>query len=358
MPFNLLTVRSADSTADDFLYPALAAVDDAPFLISTDGADGPQITHLRASKVVISEVMDGRRKEVSSLGDVKLDVLITDSRLALYCSKYDKGGGWIGSPGAMLVSNAVSKTRAAIRRHNKLLVGQARYGWIASVGGTSKTSWLTDEQLRVIVTEKTPTGERVVILELTFPKGDDGRAIALEVASRAARYRLSSGETLQEAEREQMVSVANAQRLQPEPKSYATHTLAAPYFVGAKMPIPPTQLSPELVQPPSQPGPVGARSGPPLATPVPPIRSIKLGVDLKTSKKTGEVGAIVKNVAPGSLAMSIGLEPGDVITWVGGRKVQTDDELVQALRSIPDGPTARIGWMRNGQPNSFDVQMT
>ena len=78
---------------------------------------------------------------------VRIDFFITDARLAVACSKYDKGGGWVGGAAAMIVFNAVSKARAAIRSHGKMLAGQVRYPWLRWVASTPKTGFTSDERL-------------------------------------------------------------------------------------------------------------------------------------------------------------------------------------------------------------------
>ena len=97
--------------------------------------DGNNIQTLTARAVRL----DRNGSTVFRCTNVRISLFITDARVALACSKYDKGGGWIGSPTAMLMLNAASKGLAAVRRHGKMMVGQARYPWIKAVGSTARS---------------------------------------------------------------------------------------------------------------------------------------------------------------------------------------------------------------------------
>ena len=101
--------------------------------IVLEARDGQNIQTLTARSAELTH--NGRT--VFRVRDVRIDVYITDTRVALACSKYDKGGGWIGSPTGMILLNTVSKTRAALRRRGKMMVGQVRYPWVQRVGSTA-----------------------------------------------------------------------------------------------------------------------------------------------------------------------------------------------------------------------------
>jgi len=57
----------------------------------------------------------------------------------------------------------------------------------------------------------------------------------------------------------------------------------------------------------------------------------------------------------GSAARDAGLEPGDIITSVGGKPVSNNEELMQALNACPQGPIT-VDAERNGKPVSFRVE--
>jgi hypothetical protein len=142
--------------------------------------------------------------------NVRITVFITDARLALACSKYDKGGGWIGSPTAMIMANTVSKGLAAIRRHGKMLVGQVRYPWLSGVGSTARLGMGSSERL---VLEAKTDDATSIRLTLLLPKDIDGSVVAAEVVNRAARYRLAAEPELADEKRTAFEDLANAQPL-------------------------------------------------------------------------------------------------------------------------------------------------
>ena len=171
-------------------------------MIIMEDRDGTNVQRLTASAVVCQ--VGGRT--VIKDRKIKIDLFLTDARFVLACSKYDKGGGWVGGAGVMIVANSVSKARAAMRSRGKMLVGQVRYPWIQKVGFSPKTGWASEEKL--IFHETTKGG--ATALTLTLPKNIDSSLIAAEVARRLARYRLAS-EQLDASTREQLEQLSEAQ---------------------------------------------------------------------------------------------------------------------------------------------------
>ncbi len=130
MGYSMLAIRSAEEE-DGRLYPT---VGDQQSPVTLEEWDG-EIQRLAGSALRVSEIVAGRLKTVVRVKDVKLDLLITDSRFAIACSKYEKGGGWwgVGGGGVLfaVAANGVSKVRAAHRRRGKMLLGHVRYPWSA-----------------------------------------------------------------------------------------------------------------------------------------------------------------------------------------------------------------------------------
>ena len=242
MSFNVLTIRSGLDTADDALYPALSDVS-VPDVIALDRRDGQQVTRVVATAVRVLEARAGGLKQLVSLREVKIDVFVTDSRVALACEKYDKGGGWVGfGAGGLLVAvtaNAVSKARAASRSRGKVLVGHVRYPWLKSVGASAKSGFGTSEAIRLEYSDKLPGGPVTKLVELTLPKNIDATLLAQEIARRAANYRLANYPNVTAEERAKFTSLSAAPpRPQPVPKKFDFVRMPTYYHANAATAFP------------------------------------------------------------------------------------------------------------------------
>ncbi|HXT87654.1 MAG TPA: hypothetical protein VN714_00185 [Trebonia sp.] len=147
---------------------------------------------------VTGMLLEYRGETVIRVPNIRTKALVTDARLTVACSNYDKGGGWRGDPITMTVFNAVSKARAAVRSHGKMLVGHVRYPWLARVGSTPKSGIGTEERLVLDVYE---TGDVPTRLILGLSTQSDAAELAALVARRAAAYRLACEEDLDSDER-------------------------------------------------------------------------------------------------------------------------------------------------------------
>ena len=199
--------------------------------IVLEARDGTNVQHLTTRGVTLA--VDG--KAVMRLRDVKIEVYITDARVALACSKYDKGGGWIGGAGAMIVLNSVSKARATVRRHGKMLVGQVRYPWLSLVGSTSKSGFGSDERL---IFDCKQSKQRSLRLTLVLPNNVDAAKAAAEIVRRAATYRLATDTELGDEEREKLMALTTAQTLVLPPgagkNQISFHQFPTFWWVGEK----------------------------------------------------------------------------------------------------------------------------
>lgn len=243
MPFSVLSIRSGQSTGNDALYPVLSDTASSE-IITLDEYDGPNVQKFVATAVQVLEVQGNVFKTLVKLRDVKIDVYLTDGRLALACEKYDKGGGWTGFGGAgvavAVTANLVSKARAASRSRGKVLVGHVRYPWLKSIGACTKTSVSTFEAIRLEYAEK-PAGAAVrKLIELTLPKNIDATLVAQEITRRAASYRLSHYRDMTSEARARFEALScEPPKLEPAPKKFAFVQLPTYYFVSAKTAYPP-----------------------------------------------------------------------------------------------------------------------
>ena len=66
-------------------------------------------------------------------------------------------------------------------------------------------------------------------------------------------------------------------------------------------------------------------------------------------------GVLVQEVQPGGPADKAGLKPGDIINSIDGRAIKDGDDLVNDVASRRPGSSARLGYLRNGQPMDTTV---
>jgi hypothetical protein len=120
----------------------------------------------------------------------------------------------------MGVFNAASKMRAAVRTRGKMLVGQARYPWIARVGSTPRRGLGSEERL-IIDASETEIGTYRLTLGLSHTV--DAASIAAEVVRRTARYRLASEADLTIDERADLERLRDALPIEPIPSRGKNH---------------------------------------------------------------------------------------------------------------------------------------
>lgn len=174
----------ADTTEQGLIFPIPGSQKNTVVFEPRDGEAIQSLTAKALDFKVGNRTMLRVRK-------VRIDFFITDARVAVACSKYDKGGGWVGGATAMVVFNTVSKARAKLRSRGKMLAGQVRYPWLRWVASTPKTGFSSEETLILHCAAEDGTA---MTLTLTLPKNIEASRVAAEIADRAARYRLTSEE--------------------------------------------------------------------------------------------------------------------------------------------------------------------
>lgn len=148
--------------------------------------------------------------QVLRVSGVHAEGLVTDARVTIACTSYDKGGGWVGDPVSMVLLNAASKASAAVRSRGRILVGQVRYPWLVRVGSTPRAGFGTEERLVFDASESENVSCRMTIL---LPGKGDAAEIAAAIARRAAAYRLAS-EDLDADERRVLSALGTARPLE------------------------------------------------------------------------------------------------------------------------------------------------
>jgi hypothetical protein len=240
MDYSILAIRTSGDD-DGRLYP----VPGANGAVELEPLDGEPL-RLAGSRLSVRELVAGSFRNRMQLTNIKADLLITDSRVLVACSKYDKGGGWwgVGGGGATvaLVANGVSKARAAHRRHGKTLVGHVRYPWLRCVGYKPKAGWGSSEELRVgVVVQARDGNKQELFLDVTLPKNVDSSAVARAIVARTARYRLKHTQIDKAAELEAYEALTDAPILpSPEAKRFAVYHLPTYFSVNTATAYPTT----------------------------------------------------------------------------------------------------------------------
>jgi hypothetical protein len=188
--------RPLDAVRHGLLTPVPATKPDS---IVLEPRDGSSVRRLYCNAVEFA--VAGDKRPLMAAREIRGQLFLTDARLAVACTKYDKGGGWIGGVGA-LAANAGSKMLAAHRRRGKMLVGHIRYPWLSAVYARNRGGMLGTEQLRLVF--RTPGGDDPLVLNFDLPKDTDATAVAAEVVRRAATFRLANDPELSDSEREEL----------------------------------------------------------------------------------------------------------------------------------------------------------
>ena len=199
--WEMFTIRVQEPHEDGYWYPVPSADKNGVVFDLDDGSPAPTVM----SKSLHVHVGG---KTVIKASEIKADLFITDTRVGLACTKYDKGGGWWGGPTALAL-NAGSKALAALRRRGKTLVGHIRYPWLVSVLYTTRTGMFSDENIRLTCTVPTKDGYAPLIVTLQLPKTTSAQMVATEITQRAARFKLNAVPNLRDADRAALTNLLN-----------------------------------------------------------------------------------------------------------------------------------------------------
>ena len=71
----------------------------------------------------------------------------------------------------------------------------------------------------------------------------------------------------------------------------------------------------------------------------------------------GAIGVVVNQVVPGSPAQKAGLEPGDLITEIGGKQIRTPGELIATIGHRSPGSELAITAFRGGEMEEFNATL-
>jgi S1-C subfamily serine protease len=86
------------------------------------------------------------------------------------------------------------------------------------------------------------------------------------------------------------------------------------------------------------------------------IQSAYLGVSLGVVE-TGQAGALVEEVSPGTGAAEAGLEPGDLVVSIDGAAVQSGGDLAAQIQTHQPGDTVDLEVVRGGEQLTVSVTL-
>lgn len=225
MAYNILSVRGADAP-DDPLYPQPGSAPDSVLPHKDDGRTLPPIT---TTELEVNEIPSGGRpRRVVRVRDIKAVVLVSECRVTVACSKFDKGGGWtpwtIGALPVALTANVISKRRAAGRRKGKMLVGHVPYRWVLSIGAQPSGTAIGRDCLRIGTVDRSVKSFRGLTLDITLPRGQSAVELAAQIAPVVASYQLEQEDsTLDAADRKRLEALRTPPPLQPSAKEFASY---------------------------------------------------------------------------------------------------------------------------------------
>ncbi len=224
-PFAVLNVVP-EGTASSNLFPGPGP---EPNTVQPEPQDGSDPRIYTATTLTVSALRDPNRpaKRLLRIEKVKASVIVTDSRIAVACSSYDKGDRMqsftLASLPITATYNAVSKLQAKKRRAGNMLVGHVRYSWLACVGFTLKTGVLSSSVLRLGMLLPGQGKAGSFLLDLTMP-GTATNELARDVTRRAAHHQLGLTEWSPK-ERARREFLTQADVVTPSAKGYTCYFL-------------------------------------------------------------------------------------------------------------------------------------
>ncbi len=227
MGFMVLTIAGEDTPA----HPLVPTPGDAPDTVELEPGDGSTCETYAVASLslhVVNQGMGPVIKPVAKVEKTKASLLVTDQRIAVACSKFDKGNSYtpFGSIGVGVVAAAatvVSKSRAAGRRRGKMLVGHIRYGWLVTVAYSPASRHNRFQTIGLTIANPESQEPPGFYLKIGLPGDLSCGEIARAITQRAARYRLAAEETLPDDTRQGLERLLQPADLNPAPGQTATY---------------------------------------------------------------------------------------------------------------------------------------
>jgi putative serine protease PepD len=88
-----------------------------------------------------------------------------------------------------------------------------------------------------------------------------------------------------------------------------------------------------------------------------PVKHAYVGVELQGSNATSTGGAQVTSIQPGSPAAGSGINPGDVVTAIDGKAVNSTEDFIATIDSYAPGQTVTLTVKRGGQQRTVRLTL-
>ncbi|MFT9116323.1 MAG: zinc ribbon domain-containing protein [Sporolactobacillus sp.] len=189
MAFQAVYISEIGSQQNPFTY----AVTDSSGNLIEERWDHGLSNVITATAIRVSRKAPDKQKfeRVMEASKLDIDLYVTDSRVALSCKKYKKGGGWygtgIGGMVAALAIDAGSKIIAAATSKGKILLGQIRYEWIYFLGYSHRTGMSGHNAVQICYRD---SQKNIWLIVLLLKNNADAAFLTNDILHRASKYRL------------------------------------------------------------------------------------------------------------------------------------------------------------------------
>lgn len=164
MTFAVVRLTSPDPRPDPH-YPMPGV---APDSVRPEPDDGP-VRPVRVSSIRVADVSDGQARTLTDLPEIRAQLYVTASRVALAASAGSVATMWPG----------------AGRSARPMLAGHLRYTWLTSLHARSTGGWLAPNSLSIGFRD--PVGPGFGSLTVTVTRQVPAAALARAIAALAAR---------------------------------------------------------------------------------------------------------------------------------------------------------------------------
>jgi hypothetical protein len=223
----------AESVMDPhgLMYPVIAL--GSPVVAGEPG-DGDSY-HVEANGLKLEQHLGKVPSTLLSIRSEYVDVLVTESRVAICCEKWNKQQRAVGANAGALVAGAINLARSGLEarlRRGTRLVGHVRYNWMRRL--TYRAPSLALPNTLSMVCLDGYDKRRAMVLTLYLPRSV-GQQLANDLLVRTARYWLGRAEELTADKRARFERIAMGEEILPAPARGKRSTIAIDHYERAML---------------------------------------------------------------------------------------------------------------------------